>query len=221
MIKFIELWKKGEKRLLPIIYCIRDGDKKEAGIFIYNLTRKFQIHSNRTQRGPTTTISKLKKYPQIIFLKTDKSCKKHGVNKTNYINKMNSCINDMNCEILKKYPNLSIFTKTQELVRRGSLLENMQKFIKINNTGLTPRLVVQLLDHIPGLPMRPNAVRWSGSMYFVEKAFVQFLKLILPHSNTALYSTEEYIWNIQCIHISKDTMLAISISLYWYQRSWA
>lgn len=81
------------------------------------------------------------------------------LDKTDYVKKRNAYINDRNCEVLKRDPNLAIFRKTQELVRRGSCSKYMRKFMKINFKRVTPRLIGGMKGVKPGFPMRPIVSR--------------------------------------------------------------
>lgn len=55
----------------------------------------------------------MKNDDHAIYIKTDKSNKVIISDRSDYINKMNVYINDMDCEILTKDPYRTIFKKTQ------------------------------------------------------------------------------------------------------------
>lgn len=83
---------------------------------MYKLIRQVSYKRNKKQLL-LSTLKKLKKNHDIILIKTNKSNKILVLDRAASIEKMAVCIADMECEVLHKDLNLSIFHKVQQLVR--------------------------------------------------------------------------------------------------------
>lgn len=86
-------------------------------IEMYKLIRKVSYKRNQKQLLLLSTLNKLKKNHDIILIKTDKSNKIAVLDRGTSIENMAVCIADMECEVLHKDLNLSIFRKVQQFVR--------------------------------------------------------------------------------------------------------
>lgn len=86
------------------------------------------------------TLKKLKKDPNIIFIKMDKSNEISMLDRLAYTDKMNVCIMDVNCEILQNVLNPRISFNPQEFIYVVKWPDSRKSLIKVNHTSVTPML---------------------------------------------------------------------------------
>lgn len=88
---------------------------------------------------------------------------------------------------------MCIYRKTKEHLRNSKWLDEMKGKIKLNHTGVTPRITAIIKDHKPGIPFRPIVTRCQGPKDYAEKAYASFHKMIIPPSKFSISSSEEFI----------------------------
>lgn len=77
----------------------------------------------------------------------------------------------------------------------------------IKHASVTPRLNGTLKDCKSDQPMRPNVSCWTGSIHVTEKAFVEPLKLVLPHLFQSVY---QLIQKMKLTHKTKNRKILFS-----------
>lgn len=83
----------------------------------------------------------------------------------------------------------------------------MKSVIKINRTVVTPMFTGRLKDLLSNSPLRSIVSCCVTLQYFLQKAFVIFLQLILPISDFAITSTKDFIHKIKQIPVNENTNL--------------
>ena len=146
---------------------------------------------------------------------TDKTGKIAILDKSDYINKMENTIKEINVDIMNQNPLRKLTEKVKILLKSTHWPKNKPPLL-INHAPNIPRLFGKFKDHKTPPKFRPIVNRREGPTYDIEVYMTNIYKEILPPSDHSLNSTADFIKRLRSFeHNSKDKIVSFDvINLY-------
>ena len=170
------------------------------------ILKTFKRPKPNLKKDERMALNELRNSAEILVLPADKGNAAVIMELETYREKMIELLSDPDYVVLKKDPTSSIMRKTNEMIKKSSITEEIKRKIS-PKPGIPPRIYGLPKIHKQGIPLRPIVNSIGSPNYHLAKYLARILKPFVGGTAHHVKNSYDFVKTVQQISINAEDIL--------------